>query len=115
MFFTHAIKKEASIILRDAPEMVVQRMVGGRHELIPLRYMERIKEIRGVSSVRGRFWGYYYDPVVGANYTLMVAEDDQVIKGTIAVGKGVSRARLLDEQDEMEFRASRRDDPPSES
>jgi ABC-type lipoprotein release transport system permease subunit len=106
MFFTHAIKKEASIILKEAPEMVVQKMAGGRHELIPLHYMEQIKEIRGVSAVKGRLWGYYYDPVVGANYTLMVTEEDQVGKGTIAVGKGVSRARLLDEEDEMEFRAS---------
>src|SRR4030043_2257417 len=81
MFFTHAIKKEASIILKDAPDMVIQKTAAGRHELIPLRYVERIKEIKGVSAVRGRFWGYYYDPVVGANYTLMVTEEDQVGKG----------------------------------
>src|SRR4030043_191260 len=90
MFFTHAIKKEASIILRDAPEMVVQRMVGGRHELIPLRYMERIKEIRGVSSVRERLWGYYYDPIVGANYTLIVSDDSKLSVGKIVIGEGIS-------------------------
>ncbi len=50
VFFTHSLKKEASIILKGAPEMVVQRMVAGRHDLIPLRYIEKIKEIRGSQS-----------------------------------------------------------------
>jgi hypothetical protein len=67
MFFTHAIKQEASIILKDAPEMIIQRSVAGRHDLMPMAYLEKIKDIRGVSSIRGRLWGYYYDPVVGAN------------------------------------------------
>ena len=35
LFFTHSIKKEAAIILKDAPEMVIQRSVAGRHDLIP--------------------------------------------------------------------------------
>ncbi len=35
MFFTHSIKKEASLILQDAPEMMVQRLVAGRQDFIP--------------------------------------------------------------------------------
>ena len=81
VFFTHSIKEEASILLKGSPEMVVQRMVAGRHELIPMSYVNRIKEIRGVSGVRGRLWGYYYDPVIGANYTLMVPEEGQPGRG----------------------------------
>ena len=93
------------MILKDAPEMVIQRMVAGRHELIPVSYADKIKTIRGVSSVKGRFWGYYYDPIVGANYTLMVPEDDQLTPGTIAIGEGISRTRLAFEGDTIEFRA----------
>jgi len=104
MFFVHSLKKEASIILKDAPEMVIQRMIAGRHELIPLGYIDRIKNIRGVTSVKGRLWGYYYDPIIGANYTLIVPEDGHLNSGKITIGEGISRTRLVFEGDTMEFR-----------
>ena len=66
--------------------------------------MIELKDIRGVSSIKARLWGYYYDPIVGANYTLMVAEDPDVIPGCIAVGEGVSRTRLASPGDTIEFR-----------
>jgi ABC-type lipoprotein release transport system permease subunit len=105
MFFIHAIKKEASIILKDAPEMVIQKMIAGRHEPIPTGYMDKIKNIRGISSVKRRLWGYYYDPVIGANYTLIVPEDSDVGAGNIMIGQGISRARLAFEGDALEFRS----------
>ena len=104
VFFTHSIKEEASILLKNAPEMVVQRMIAGRHELIPVSYIDKIKEIRGVSAVKGRLWGYYYDPIVGANYTLIVPEDGALSAGKITIGQGISRTRLAVEGDTMEFR-----------
>ncbi len=105
MFFVHSIKREASMILKDAPEMVVQRMIAGRHELIPVGYIDKIKNIRGVVSVKKRLWGYYYDPIVGANYTLMVPEDSKVSAGSIVIGHGISRVRLAFEGDSLEFRS----------
>jgi len=104
IFFVHSLKKEASIILKDAPEMIVQRMVAGRHELMPVSYKEKILNIRGVHGVRERLWGYYYDPVVGANYTLIVPDDKTVKTDTIVIGNGVSRTRLAYEEDTMEFK-----------
>lgn len=71
MFFTYSIKKEASLILKDAPEIVVQKIVAGRHDLLPVEYLEIINKIRGVETVESRLWGYYYDSLVGANYTLL--------------------------------------------
>lgn len=71
MFFTYSIKKEASLILKGAPEIVVQKIVAGRHDLFPVSYIETIKNIRGVASVESRLWGYYYDSLVSANYTLL--------------------------------------------
>ncbi len=106
VFFTRSIQKEASTLLAEAPEMIVQRLVAGRHELIPLSYLEKIRKIRGVQSARGRLWGYYYDPIVGANYTLLVSEDPEVVPGSIAVGEGVARLRLASIGDELEFRTS---------
>lgn len=103
-FFTHSIRKEASILFKDAPEMVIQKMAGGRHELIPLSYMDKIKGVEGVSSVKRRLWGYYYDPINGANYTLMVPEDSHLTSGEIVIGNGVSRSRLAPKGDTIEFR-----------
>src|SRR4030042_207691 len=50
LFFTHSIRKEASIILEASPEMIIQRLVAGRHDLIPISYIDKIRGIRGVSS-----------------------------------------------------------------
>lgn len=71
MFFTYSIKKEASLILKGSPEIVVQKIVAGRHDLFPVSYIDSIRKIRGVADVESRLWGYYYDSLVGANYTLL--------------------------------------------
>jgi lipoprotein-releasing system permease protein len=54
VFFTQAIKKEATTILKDAPEVIIQKSVAGRHDLIPIQYIEKVKAIKGVSAVRAR-------------------------------------------------------------
>jgi ABC-type lipoprotein release transport system permease subunit len=105
MFFTEAIKKEASLVLRDAPEIMVQRLVAGRHDMIPMSYVETIKGIRGVQSVSARLWGYYYDPTNGANYTLMVPENNSIGIGNIIVGKGVARNIPGEEDGAIPFKA----------
>ena len=43
----------------------------------------------------GRLWGYYYDPVVKANYTFMVPNHQDIAAGTLFVGAGMARARGL--------------------
>ena len=70
---TSALRQEAARVLAQSPEVLLQRMVAGRHDLIPPGYIERIGRIRGVQQVEGRLWGYYYDAVVKANYTFQVA------------------------------------------
>lgn len=106
VFFSYAVKREASLLLDNAPEMTVQRILAGRHSPIPLGYLDRIKDIPGVQSVRGRLWGYYFDPVVGANYTLVVPETSAPEKGTIRVGAGVARTRSLLLRDTIEFKTA---------
>lgn len=95
MFFTHSIRKEASLVLKDAPEMVVQKLVAGRQDLMPLDYIEKIKGIKGIDSIKGRLWGYYFDPFFGANYTLMSPDDDRLPSGTIAIGEGIAKDRKV--------------------
>jgi len=104
LFFTYALKKEAATILQGSPDMIVQKMAAGRHELIPLIDMDKIRDIRGVLAVKERLWGYYYDPIAGANYTVVASDDSRVAPGKILIGEGISRTRLLYEGDTMEFR-----------
>jgi ABC-type lipoprotein release transport system permease subunit len=106
IFFIQALKREAALVLKDAPDIVVQRLVAGRHDLIPVVYGDKIATIRGVSRVRPRLWGYYYDAAVGANYTLMVTDDQPPAAESITIGSGVARIRRLAEGDLMTFRAS---------
>ncbi len=106
MFFAEAMKREASVILEGAPELVVQRLIAGRHDLIPVRYAEKISRIRGVNSVSRRLWGYYHDPVAEADYTLMVPPDFRMEERHIAVGEGVSRVAGLVKGDPVTFYSS---------
>ncbi len=71
LLLTHALKTEAVMTLTASPEIVVQRMLGGRHELIPIDYAQTIAEFPGVGKVTPRVWGYYYDSLVKANLTLV--------------------------------------------
>lgn len=96
LFSADALKREAAMILRDAPEMVVQKLVAGRQDLIPDHYVESIRRIAGVQSVEPRLWGYYYDALSGANYTLMVNTTMNSHIGGILIGAGVSRRSTTD-------------------
>ena len=106
MLFTHALRHEAVHVLAEAPEIVVQRMVAGRHDLVPAAYLDRIGEVRGVQKKAGRLWGYFYDPAVKANYTLMVPPTDAPASGEAVIGAGIARARGLSVGDFVTWRGS---------
>lgn len=103
IFFTHAVRREAALVLREAPEIIVQRTLTGRYQPIPVSYADAIGSIRGVISVRPRLWGYYYDDNVMANYTLVVPADNQPEPDTIAIGSGISRTRVTFAGDTVGF------------
>jgi ABC-type lipoprotein release transport system permease subunit len=105
LLFTQALRREAREVLRDAPELVVQRVVAGRHDLLPERWVEAIAGVRGVASARGRLWGYVYDPLDRANYTVMTPERFWGARGEAVVGPGVARARALRIGDRLPLRA----------
>ncbi len=106
MFLTHALRREADFVLQDAPEMVVQKMVAGRYDLIPLAYQDKIATIMGVRTVEGRLWGYYYDAGVGANYTVMTPTDTPIVPGTIVIGEGIARTRKIAAGDLLPLRGA---------
>ena len=112
VFLTGALRTEALALLEGAPQLIVQRAVGGRHALIPVDYGDVIAKIAGVGVVTPRYWGYYYDIYTDANYTLLgigdegldapgatalrLIEGDMIApgqRGVCVIGKGVARAR----------------------
>jgi hypothetical protein len=107
MLFTHALRQEAAAVLAHSPEVIVQRMVAGRHDLIPPGYLEGIGRIRGVQRKTARLWGYYYDPVVKANYTFMVpaAQATPPANGTLHIGAAAARERGLAPGNLISFRS----------
>ena len=113
LVLTHSLRMEAKKILRDAPDVVVQRLSGGRHDLIPVSMTGAIREIPGVGEVTPRYWGYYFDALTGGNYTLIGLEgggspslsmlDGQLPSAvaSCAIGSGVASARQLEIGDEL--------------
>ena len=93
MLFTHSLRSEAGIILQQSPEIIVQRMVAGRHALIPGDYLEKMGRLRGVSKRQGRLWGYFYDPALKSNYTIIVPPDQPLTNSEVIIGNGIARLR----------------------
>ncbi|BDU69564.1 ABC transporter permease [Geothrix oryzae] len=104
IFFVQALKREARLVLGQAPEMVVQRMVAGRHDPIPTAQAEAIRAIRGVREVTPRVWGYYYDPVYGGNLTVMGQEGGGLAADSVLIGQGVARSMRVKEGDMISLR-----------
>ncbi len=71
LFLTYSLRTEATSVLEEAPELVVQRLSAGRHDLIPIAYAEQIRKLPGVREVKPRVWGYYFDSLKKVNFTLL--------------------------------------------
>jgi hypothetical protein len=97
MLFGQAIRREAAVLLADAPQLTVQLLRMGRHEMIPGETLAPLAAIRGVQRAEGRLWGYFYDPANGANYTLMAPGSayPPVSAGEAVIGEGVARAKSI--------------------
>jgi len=112
LFLTTALKIEASHVFASAPDLIVQRTTAGRHELIPVDYAETIRNIPGVGAVHCRYWGYYYDALTEANYTVLGVKGDQDTltlldgrlprtSGECAVGAGTAWLRHAESDREL--------------
>jgi ABC-type lipoprotein release transport system permease subunit len=113
LFLTHALRTEANLLLTSAPDLIVQRQIAGRHELVPQQYAEVIRRLPGVADVQPRLWGYYYDALTKANYTLMGVDPGltanlHLLEGRMpndiaecAVGAGVAEVRGLRLDDDL--------------
>ncbi len=109
---TTALTETAGKVLAVTPEITIQRMSAGRQEAIPLAYAEKLHDIFGIRAVVPRVWGYYFDEVRGANYTVLgvsadMPQADELSRavvggvmgsggqGKVVVGRAVSQALQL--------------------
>jgi ABC-type lipoprotein release transport system permease subunit len=106
LLLTRSLRDQSLRALRGAPEIVVQRMTAGRHDLAPPAYVDAAKMVRGVTGARGRLWGYYFDAISGANYTVLVPDAFWGQRGDVVVGPGVARVRRLQVGDLVDVRAA---------
>jgi ABC-type lipoprotein release transport system permease subunit len=106
LLLSQGLRREAALLLQDTPEVIVQKLVAGRHDLLPTAWLEPLRRIRGVSRVEGRLWGYYYDPAVKANYTLMVAPERGLAANDLLIGATLARVRQLGVGDYLSLRTA---------
>ncbi len=92
VLYGDALRREARQLLADAPELVVQRITAGRHDLLPDAWLDELRGLRGVRAAEGRLWGYHYDPAAQANYTLLAPNDAPPAPGQIEIGAALARA-----------------------
>jgi ABC-type lipoprotein release transport system permease subunit len=104
VLYGDGLRREARLLLADAPELVVQRLTAGRHDLVPAEWLDQLKGLRGVRAVSGRLWGYYFDPTVAANLTVQVPAVDPPAPGRAVFGATLARARGLASGDVLSLR-----------
>lgn len=88
---TQALSDKAKQVLTHTPEITLQKMSAGRQEAIPLAYRDKLVGIFGIRRVAPRIWGYYFDEVRLANYTVMGMAADEMVEGNrldAALAKG---------------------------
>lgn len=120
LLFVETLRDESQLLLATGPEIIVQRLRGGRHELTSLAWADDIRGIPGVSEVVPRVWGYVYDPPTRANFTLWGADSvppgalelrggemlDLGSTGSCVVGQGVADLRFLGVGDRLPLQAA---------
>ncbi len=119
LFLTHALKREAVAVFSDAPDLIVQKVSAGRHDLIPTGYLDSIRTIAGVGDVHPRYWGYYFDAMTQSNFTFLGINENlaglelvqgrmPAEKGECTIGQGVAQAQFTGVGDQLVLIDSRR-------
>lgn len=89
---TDALRAEAGRSRAASPDLVVQRMLGGRPALIDEATSASIQKLPGVASVVPRVWGYLFLPAIQGNVTVMgQAESSEFPIGALLAGRGLTK------------------------
>lgn len=95
MFLTESLRAEAERAHVAHPDLVVQRLVGGRPATISAADGAKLADIPSVRTVTARVWGYMFLPSLQGNVTIVGtapgASNLSVANGVLADGRDVSR------------------------
>ncbi len=70
-FISNSIRYELETTVDSLPEIIVQKVKGGREYNIEIDRVDNIIEINGVQSAIPRVWGYYYFANAGVNFSII--------------------------------------------
>jgi len=71
LFLTESLRAEADRARLAQPDIVVQKLVGGRPSTIPAAEAAKLGDIPSVKSVTPRIWGYVFLPALQGNVTIV--------------------------------------------
>jgi ABC-type lipoprotein release transport system permease subunit len=94
VFLTEALRAEAERAHDANPDIVVQRLVGGRPTTIASASVDKIKNIPSVRTATPRVWGYVFLPSLQGNVTIVGTAKDapalSMANGTLAEGRDLA-------------------------
>jgi len=79
VFLTESLRAESERSHRVEPDLVVQRMTGGRPRTVELADEQLIASIPAVRSVTARVWGYLFLPAIEGNITVVAAAPNDAL------------------------------------
>lgn len=95
LFMVESLRAEAERAHAAHPDIVVQKMVGGRPSTIDAREREKLVDIPSVRTVTPRVWGYVFLPQLQGNVTIIGtpagASPLSVGNGVLEGGRDISK------------------------
>ena len=92
---TSGLERSAEMLLETVPDVTVQKIVAGRQVNLKETELVFLKEIFGIKEFKKRVWGYYFDEMNGANYTVIGIEHlnepeliPETVLGTVGADTG---------------------------
>ena len=70
-FMSASLTRTAELLLVTVPDITVQQLSAGRQVPLSAKSLGKLDTVFGISSIRPRIWGYYFDESNGANYTVI--------------------------------------------
>lgn len=94
IFMTEALRGEAERAHAAHPDIVVQKLVGGRPTTISAAEVAKISDIPSVRSVTPRVWGYFFLPSLQGNVTIIGTAKDAkpltIANGVLSEGRDIA-------------------------
>jgi ABC-type lipoprotein release transport system permease subunit len=89
VFLTGSLRAEAARAKAAMPDILVQRLVGGRPRTIATDAIPKIHTLPSVDAVVPRVWGYVFVPALQGNVTVVgVHEKGAMVDYDAAIGEG---------------------------